>query len=64
MFDINIDENLVKTKIIQEYQNEFDREVEVEYFFPNLINSCFEDFQATFESKTIKGVIKEKEQAK
>lgn len=38
--------------------------IEAEYFFPISLKDCFDSFSAEFDNKIIKGVIKEKEEAR
>ena len=53
--------NIAKTTIIQEYNNDLDAFLEAEYLFPISPNACFDSFEAIYGGKTVKGKIKEKE---
>ena len=50
--------------MIQTYLNNFDIFIEAQYYFPILINFCFFSFEVLFDDKAIKGLVKEKEEAK
>jgi len=48
----------------QTYLNTYDSYIETEYYFPITPGFCFISFEAEIDNKTVKGVIKEKEEAK
>ena len=64
LYETEISKNIAKTTITQVYFNDYDNYIETEYFFPITSNFCFIGFEAQFENKIIKGIIKEKEKAK
>jgi hypothetical protein len=48
----------------QHYRNLSSCFLEAEYFFPVRINACISDFTAEFDGKIVRGVVKEKEEAR
>lgn len=60
----DIKTSVAKIEFTQTYVNDTDTLLEVEYYFPIPINSCFDSFKASYEGTLIEGVIKAKEEAK
>ncbi|EAR91786.2 type A von willebrand factor domain protein (macronuclear) [Tetrahymena thermophila SB210] len=57
--------NIMKTALTQTFISNSDKEYsETNYYFPIQEGICLESFEAKFNEKTIKGIIKEKSQAK
>ena len=60
---IKIVHNVARVFYTQQYHNNSDALLETEFFFPISPDACFDSFQATFNSTTILGVVKQKQQA-
>ncbi|EAR91789.1 type A von willebrand factor domain protein (macronuclear) [Tetrahymena thermophila SB210] len=57
--------NIMKTALTQTFVSNSDNEYsETNYYFPIQEGTCLESFEAKFNEKTIKGIIKEKSEAK
>jgi len=61
---IKIVHNVSRVLYTQEFYNDDAVNLEVEFFFPISPEACFDSFEAKFKDTVIKGVVKEKEQAK
>jgi hypothetical protein len=48
----------------QVYENTRSNAIETEYFFPVNDLGVFHSFEAVYKDRTVKGIIKEKEEAK
>jgi Ca-activated chloride channel family protein len=57
-------QNVARIELKQHYRNVSPTFLEAEYYFPISSQACFIDFRAEFEGKVVRGVVKEKEQAK
>jgi Ca-activated chloride channel family protein len=55
---------VARVELTQHYRNLSQAFLEAEYFFPVRTNACFSDFRAEFDGKVVRGVIKEKKEAK
>jgi Ca-activated chloride channel family protein len=51
-------------ELTQRYHNFSKTFLEAEYFFPVLTNACFTNFSAEFDGKIVRGVVKEKVEAR
>lgn len=56
--------NVAEVTLTQVYQNKSATLLECEFFFPISPEACFNSFEAKFGHVTVKGVVKEKEQAR
>ncbi len=53
-------QNVARVELTQRYRNLSPVFLEAEYYFPVRINACF----AEFDGKVVRGVVKEKEEAR
>ena len=63
-YSVEIIDSLAFISLHQTYKNENVNPIETEYFFSISPNSCFYEFVLQVKDKTIKAIIKEKEEAK
>jgi len=56
--------NVAEVTLTQVYQNKSATLLECEFFFPISPEACFNSFEARFGNAVLKGIIKEKEQAR
>ena len=63
-YSIEIVDSLSFISLIQIYENTNPTPIETEYFFSTSNEACFYEFSLKINEKTIKGLIKEKEEAK
>jgi von Willebrand factor A domain-containing protein 5 len=61
---VKIQENIARVEIEQEYYNDSPYNYDCDYYFPISESSVFDSFEAKTGNKTVKGQIKEKEQAR
>jgi len=61
---IQILNNVARVYYTQVYYNDSNSLFETEFFFPISTDACFDSFEAKFQDTVIKGVIKEKQEAK
>lgn len=61
---IKIVHNVARVLYTQVFYNNLEGNLEVEFFFPISPEACFDSFEAKFQDTVIKGVVKEKEEAK
>ncbi len=57
-------QNVARVELTQRYRNVSSVFIEAEYYFPVRINACFTEFVAEFDGKVVRGVVKEKEEAR
>jgi Ca-activated chloride channel family protein len=55
---------VARVELTQRYRNITKVFLEAEYFFPVRTNACFTSFSAEFDGKLVRGVVKEKEEAR
>jgi Ca-activated chloride channel family protein len=55
---------VARVELKQQYRNLSSTFLEAEYFFPVRTNACISDFLAEFDGKVVRGIIKEKEEAR
>ncbi len=60
----NIINSIAEVTLIQKYKNPTDANLEVFYYFPISSSAAFSKLEARYEGKLVKGIIKEKEEAK
>jgi len=63
-YSIEIIDSLAFISVFQTYKNDLSTPIETEYFFSICPTSCFYEFILQVNNKTIKAIIKEKEEAK
>ena len=63
-YDVEIRGPIALVKLTQVYYNSSNSTINVNYEFPKTEESCFTNFEAKFEDRTVVGQIKPKEQAK
>ena len=60
----NIINSIAEVTLVQKYRNDTAEDLEVFYYFPISTAAAFSKLEARYEGKLVKGVIKEKEEAK
>ena len=61
---VNIIHNIARVTYTQEYYNDFNVLLQSEFYFPISSEACFDSFEAKFGDTVMKGVVKEKEEAR
>jgi len=61
---VNIIDSIARVTLTQIYHNPYPRPIEIEYLFPISDIGCFDSFEAIYEEKSVKGIIKKKDVAK
>lgn len=61
---VSIKNNFAEIKSVQVYQNPFQKPLEIHYSIPTDPNFCLTRVVGIYDSVTVEGIIKEKEQVK
>lgn len=62
--EVEINNSIASVTLTQVYHNPSDKVIDTEYLFPVNDLGIFDDFEAIFEGRLVKGVIKKKDEAK
>jgi Ca-activated chloride channel family protein len=63
-YDVQIVQNVARIELVQHYRNLSPTFLEAEYFFPVRTHACISDFRAEFDGRVVRGIVKEKEEAR
>lgn len=61
---MDVTSGIVQTEVIQRFQNDLERPLEAVYIFPLPSEAAVEDFEIRLKGRTIRSVVKEREEAK